>query len=44
MALEKSSGRERWVLERGKFQNYPSPVVFQLNGIPQLITAGEQAD
>ena len=40
VALEKSSGRERWLLERGKFQNYPSPVVFQLNGIPQLITAG----
>lgn len=40
VALDKASGRERWVLERGKFQNYPSPVVFQLNGIPQLITAG----
>lgn len=40
VALDKASGRERWVLERGKFQNYPSPVVFQLNGMPQLITAG----
>lgn len=40
VALEKTSGRERWVLERGKFQNYPSPVIFNLNGVLQLITAG----
>lgn len=40
VALEKTSGRERWVLERGKFQNYPSPVILKLDSRHQLITAG----
>lgn len=40
VALDKKTGADRWVVERGRFQNYPSPVVMTLDGSARLITAG----